>query len=93
MACEKITTLKNFLDQHNFDLIHQNVRGADYFMSPIPDYEKVNAISNSLPDTEQMIIKFFLLGCRVKLPNFRNAFPGVTELLESIGVVRIDGED
>lgn len=64
--------LAEILKYNSFDVVHQNIRGSDYFINPIPDYETVLQRSHLLDCKNRIMVEFFLLGRKVRTVEMLN---------------------
>ena len=48
--------LAEILKYNSFDVVHQNIRGSDYFINPIPDYETVLQRSHLLDCKNRIMV-------------------------------------
>lgn len=85
--------LAEILKDNNFDVVHQNIRGSDYFVNPIPDYETVFQRSHFLDCKNRIMVEFFLLGRKVRTVEMLNYFADALNCLDGLRVVKRDGTD
>lgn len=85
--------LAEILKYNSFDVVHQNIRGSDYFINPIPDYETVLQRSHLLDCKNRIMVEFFLLGRKVRTVEMLNYFADALNCLEGLHVVKRDGID
>ena len=85
--------LAKILKDNNFDIVNQNIRGSEYFVNPIPDYETVFQRSHFLDRKNRIMIEFFLLGRKVRTVEMIEYFRDALACLDSLCIVKRDGND